>query len=133
MEPSLQGHQLLWRGEVIDARLLHRKADAPAHLDRVTDDVEAGHAGMPARWPDQGAEHPDRGRLAGAVRAEYSERLAGPNAQRDAAHRFGAVGIGLGQVVEHDRVAGSAPGRNALGARDTDQLVQGVARSARSE
>src|SRR5918995_7040823 len=87
--------------------------------------------GTASCWFDERAEHADRGRLASTVRAEDAEGLTGRHAQRDAAHGFGAVLVGLGEVFEHDCVGRSTPGRDPLGARDTDELVQGTGRGAR--
>jgi len=130
VQPPLQDHQLLGGGEVVDAGLLHRKADPPAHLRRLGDDVEARHRRTPGRRLDQGAEHPDRGRLARPVRAENPEGLSGSHAQRDAAHSLGAVRIGLGETLEHDRVGKRRGALQPLVARRPDELVQRAARRA---
>ena len=63
-------------------------ADPLAHLARVLDDVEAEDARRSRSRDQQRDQHLDRGRLAGAVRAEQPEQLAFRNLERDAAHRF---------------------------------------------
>ena len=57
---------------------------------------------------DGGGEHADGGRLAGPVRAEQTEHLAGRHVEVDALHGLDAARVGLGQasiwIVDGERV-----------------------------
>ena len=48
MQPAVEDQQLATRCEVVDADLLHREADPPAHLAPLRDDVEPGDGRAPA-------------------------------------------------------------------------------------
>ena len=104
VQTAVQHEQFAARGELVDADLLHREADPPAHLPRLPRDVVAGHGRPAGRRPDQRPEHAHRRRLAGAVGAEDAEHLARAHAERDAAHRVGAVRVALGERLDDDRV-----------------------------
>ena len=63
--------------QVVDGGLLGGEADRGADGVRVVDDVVSGDAGGAAVGREQRGEDPDGRRLAGAVRAEQREHLAG--------------------------------------------------------
>ncbi len=52
----------------------------------VAGDVEAGDGGAPGARPEEGREHVDRRRLAGAVGTEQAEELPLFDGERDAVH-----------------------------------------------
>jgi hypothetical protein len=86
VEPRLQ-HQLLAGGRVVPgAAALRHISDPPAHLAGIFAQVDAGDHGRAAVGLDERGEHPQRGRLAGAVRTEEAEDLALGHLQVDAAH-----------------------------------------------
>ncbi len=64
------------REQTVDRRLLGGDADAPAHLERVGDDVVAGDAGRALGREAEGGEDLDGRGLAGAVVAEQAEHRA---------------------------------------------------------
>src|SRR5688572_27295820 len=61
-------------------------SDALAHPVRVLDDVAAEHERLPRRGDEEGDQHLDRRRLAGAVRPEEAEQLALADLEADAAN-----------------------------------------------
>jgi hypothetical protein len=72
---------------VIDARLLKHDTEAPAHLQRLTDDIEAGHRHTPGVLRHDGAQDMDEGRFPCAVGTEQREQFVGPDRQADAVKR----------------------------------------------
>ena len=86
VEAALELEQLAPGLHRIEADLLERHADPAPHLGPVLDDVEAGDPRAAGGGRKQGAEHPHGGGLAGAVRAEEAEDLAGGDRQVDVAH-----------------------------------------------
>src|SRR5207253_3302291 len=78
-----------------DDRLLEDDAARLAGGERLSADVEASDPGRPATRADGRRQHPDRGRLAGAVGPEQSEHLAWRDLEVDFFHRFDAAGIDL--------------------------------------
>ena len=73
-----------------------------ADVVALADDVVAGDERAAAGRARERAQHVDRGRLAGAVRAEEPEDLAGGHLEAHSAHRLDRV-EGLVQVVDLDR------------------------------
>src|SRR5437016_5071330 len=69
--------------EAIEIRVLDDAADISHRLLEVAADVEAADLHAAARRSDQADEHPDRRRLARAVRPEKPEDLAGVYGERD--------------------------------------------------
>src|SRR5256884_7046012 len=65
-------------------------------------DVDARHGGAPRGWPQQRAQHADRRRFPGAVRAEESEDLTGHDCEVDAANRLD-LAVALDQLLGRDR------------------------------
>ena len=74
-------------------------ADVPPHGRRVRDDVHARDRRGTGGRPDQRGEHPHRGRLAGAVRAEHGDQLAGSDVEVDAAHGVHGLGAAHHEVL----------------------------------
>ncbi len=64
---------LVDREVVVERELLRHVADARLHAVGVLHDVDAVDGGRSLARREQATEHPDRRRLAGAVRAEESE------------------------------------------------------------
>ena len=58
---------------LVEAGVLARHPDAPAHLVRIGVDIEAVDECSSSVGSDEGGEDPDQGRLAGAVVAEHGE------------------------------------------------------------
>jgi hypothetical protein len=80
-------HELLvdLRGGVRPA-VLGDVAELAAHADRIAPQIAARDGRLAGRRPEQRREHPLRRRLAGAVRAEQADELAGLHVEIDAAH-----------------------------------------------
>ena len=112
IEPPVEPQQL-GRGErVVKAEMLGKKADARA--DRAIAERRAQHVPRAGRRRDQRQQHLDRRGLAGAVRPEKAEDLAGAHLQRQIGHREGvaellAQGVGLDHPRTLPRLAISAP------------------------
>ena len=79
VERALQAHVLAGGQVRVERGLLEGGADRVANGGALLDDVEAGDAGAPRGGREEGGEHVDRGRLAGAVRAEEAVDLTGPH------------------------------------------------------
>jgi hypothetical protein len=69
-----------------------------AGRQRAAYDVVPAERGAAARRHDRRREHPDRRRLAGPVRAEQPEDLAGLDLEVDALDRLDATGIRLREM-----------------------------------
>ena len=87
----------------VDDRVLEHDAADAAGGERLARDVEAGDARAAAGRGDGGREHADRGRLAGAVRTEQAEHLAGGDLEVDALDGLDAARVGLAQLAHVDR------------------------------
>ena len=88
-----------------EPRSLDERADPREHRGAGADRVPEDHD--PAlRRRDQPHEHPQRRRLAGAVRAEQAEHPPPLDAERHVAHRAEAVGVPLAQTLHRERDAG---------------------------
>jgi len=82
-------------------------ADALAHLSRRLTQVVAGHRRFAATRRQQRRQHAQRGRLAGAVRPQEAEDLAGLHAQVDPGDRLdaaAAAGKGATEAAGRDDV-----------------------------
>ena len=80
---------------------LQRESQAFAHVARLRACVEARHARHPGGRAQEGRQDADRGGLAGAVRPEEAEQLAGRDVEADAVH--GArLAVDLDEVVDFD-------------------------------
>ena len=90
----------------IDDGLLKDDAAYDASAEGLPGHIEAGEPGCPAGRLDCRREHPDRRRLAGAVRSEQPEHLAVGDAKVDALHRFDPARIGLRELIDLDRGGG---------------------------
>ena len=69
---------------VVEGGVLERHADAQPHLLRFGHDVVTGHHGHAGARTQQGAQHPDEGRLAGPVGPEEAVDLAPAHLEVDA-------------------------------------------------
>src|SRR6266536_6376488 len=87
----------------VDDRLLEDNAADSADGERLARNVEPGHARTAARRGDRRREHPDRGRLAGAVGTEQAEYLAAGDLEVDALHGFDVALVGLAEPSQVDR------------------------------
>ena len=82
---------------IVEIRVLGKIADAP--FDAQIADRAAEDLGAAVGWKHELYQQLERGRLAGAVRAEEAEHLAGPDLEREAVERpIGAL------APESDRV-----------------------------
>ena len=90
----------------VDDGVLEDDTACAARCERLGRHVEAGEAGASAGRDDGGREHPDRRRLAGAVRADEAEHLAVLDLEVDSPHRFDPARIGLLEPAHLDRGAG---------------------------
>src|SRR5262249_20920392 len=107
--------QVLAPGQAaVEVVRLRDHSDAPLHCHGIARDVDAIHDGRPARRADASRQDPDRGRLAGAVRAEETEELPRSHVERDAVEGLdpgpvrapGAWGfVRLPEVLDSDRRA----------------------------
>ena len=91
------------RLESADARALRHVADCPPDGICLGDDVVAGHLGPARIRRRQRREHLDRRRLAGSIRAEQPEELAGVDAEADSVERPNRA-VALAQPLDDDRV-----------------------------
>src|SRR5437763_637229 len=91
-------------GRPVAGRLLEDGAADGARGGRLRGDVEAPEARGPGGRPDRRRQHPDRGRLAGTVRAEEAEDLAGRDVEVDGLPRLDAAGVDLAEPPYLDRV-----------------------------
>ena len=80
-------------------------ADRAADVALGGDDVVAGDLRGPGGRRDEGGEHPQGGRLAGAVGAEEGDELALGDLEVEAAH-------GLDGLLVRGEVAGQSPGHD---------------------
>ena len=84
---------------------------SPAHPHRLGGGVDAEDGDRPPVRLEQRGQHPDRGRLAGSVRAEQAERLAGLDHQVDPVHReVGAEAVAQSRAPDGGGAAGCRPG-----------------------
>src|SRR5215813_7246478 len=97
----MEAQVLLRSQRVVQGRLLEHEADGAADVVAPAHHIEAVDAGAAARWPQQGAEYADSGRLAGAVRTEEAEDLTCTHLEAHALHRLG-LAKAPGQVMDLD-------------------------------
>src|SRR5579875_848673 len=84
--------------ERVEGRSLDEGADAWQHPDRARGHGHAEQLGVPAGGVGQAEQHPDRGRLARAVRAEAAVDAAARYGQVDVVHGHLAAAEPLGQA-----------------------------------
>src|SRR5207244_8207205 len=89
---------------VIERGRLGDVADAPLDFERLRHDVEARHDRPAVPGSQHAGEDPDGGRLAGAVRSEEPENLAGLDAKIQIVYR-GLALVALRQVLGDDHWA----------------------------
>ena len=104
IEHALKLEEVPAGGEVVEAHLLHREADAPADGLGIGVDVVPGHADASRGLPEQRGEYLHRGGLAGAVGAQEAEELLPGDIEVDACDGAGAVRIDLHEVSDLDHV-----------------------------
>ena len=102
VERGLHPDQLHAGHQRVEGRLLEGDADRAPDRGRLGDDVVTGHPRGPAGRPQQRGQHPDRGRLAGAVGTEEGVDLTLGDLQVDARDREHLFGEGPLQVVDLD-------------------------------
>src|ERR1700737_3706565 len=95
----------------VDERLLIEVSEPRLGCKRVGDNVNAVDEGGPGRGPEQPAQHSERRRLAGAVRAQKSEHLAAHRLEADAINR-GDYAVALDQLSRIDGRIGSVEKRH---------------------
>ena len=112
--------EVLTRGEVgVEARLLRDVADNGLICEELLVDIDPAPADASAIGPQQADDHPDRGALATAVRAEQPDDRAGRGVQRQRAHG-GDAAIAFPYLVDVEHVSlRSVLRRSAAGARST--------------
>jgi hypothetical protein len=94
--------QVLLGGELeVAGHRLRDDADGAAHGVGLVEHIGAGDARRAARRRQQGGEHADQRRLAGAVGAEHAEDFALADGEGDAVDG-GEVAEALGEVVDLD-------------------------------
>ena len=111
VEARLEREELAARLAVVERRVLKRDPDAQADLPGLGGDVVPEHERSPCRWQQQGAEHSDDGRLAGAIGAEEAVDLARTHFEVDAVHRHGVVESALDALCDHSGRHGRRPYR----------------------
>ena len=85
IEHAVQLHVLVGGQLAVEARILEDDAEAAAHLDAAASTGSRPSSVIAAaRRPQQRRQHLDRRGLAGAVRAEEREDLAGAHVERHA-------------------------------------------------
>ena len=90
----------------VEARALDEARDAVERPRAVDERVAAEELRVPSRRPDQPEHHPQRRRLAGAVRAEVAEDVAALDRQVDAVDRDDlAVALDEPACLDRRRVA----------------------------
>jgi hypothetical protein len=102
------------RERAVDDWFLKDDTAGPPRGERLGRDVEACQPRAAGGRLDGGRQHPDGGRLAGAVRAEQGENLARADLEVDALHGFDAARIGLAELGNLDRVHVTPFGQSQL-------------------
>ncbi len=102
--------EVLAHGEILEQReLLGHVSDAPAQCLGLLGNPQAQHLDLALAGREQAAQHADRGRLAGTVRAEETVDLRLRHVQVDLVHRDQAAEA-LGQAAGMDGDVASAGG-----------------------
>ena len=110
-------HEVFGDAEVIVKRgIFSEHAGALGDVERMLSAIFAEHGDRTACGAHQSGEHGEGGALAGAVRADDAEDLAGFDAEAEAAHGDGRA-VGLGDVV-HGDADGHGEARITLGGGD---------------
>src|SRR5262249_40833582 len=96
----------IWRDAHIrvERHALRQIADAPAYLERLAEDVVAGHLRAAAAGGHEARKDPHRRRLTGAVGAEEAHDLTGRDAERHVADR-GDGAVVFGEILNFDHPA----------------------------
>jgi hypothetical protein len=106
VQPGLEVQVLPAGEERIERRLLQRDADDAPDLVALGRDVEAADGRMPSARRQESDEHLDRGRLAGAVRAEEAVDLPGLDVQVDAVDGARSLLVLADETLDLDCVLG---------------------------
>jgi len=108
--------EVLHHREVIEEpRLVGQVGDPALRRDRVLREIVPGDPDRPPRRGDDAGDAAERRRLAGAVRADEADDLAGADLEGDAVHRGRAAELlAQGSDLE-DRQAGGGGGVRARG------------------
>jgi hypothetical protein len=94
--------RLLARQEPVEVEVLRRQADRETRLLVVVDRVVAEHANRAGGGLGKAGGAVDQRGLAGAVRAEQAEELAGLDPQRNATQGLDPGGVALEQVIDFE-------------------------------
>ena len=96
----------------VEVRPLRHDADPPLDGDSADPDLLLADPGAARRRPDARRQHADRRRLAGAVRAEQAEDLAGPDLERQVVERHDLdLLLSVGSRAAREGNAHEAPAR----------------------
>src|SRR5262245_49787255 len=98
---GVEAQVLLGAEVLVQGRILEHQADVAADLVPGPDHVVTGHPSGAGARVDQCAQHLDGGGLAGPVRPEKAEHLAGGNLEIDPANRLD-LAVALGQSGDRD-------------------------------
>jgi hypothetical protein len=101
VEFAMETQVLLGRQIAIERRLLEHQPNGPAHRIALGSHIIAGDTRRARCRIGQRAENLDRRRLAGAVRPQKPERLAGAHHEVDSPHRLNGLER-LDQIVDFD-------------------------------
>src|SRR5438094_791943 len=110
VQHAVDVHVLPRREVAVETGILEHHAESLADLGWMCGRVESVELERAARRPQQGGEHLDGGGLAGPVRPEEREDLAGPHVERDVVDR-------LDVAARHDDVLDADDGTIAHDAR----------------
>ena len=89
----------------VQVRVVRQYADPPAHRNRVRPNVDPAHTRRPAIGRENGAQDPQRGGLARAVRTQKARDLAIRGREADALQRLD-LAEALGEVLHLDHGGG---------------------------
>ena len=123
VEAGVEGERLGERQVAVEERVMAEVADPAARLPRPSRELGAEHRELARRRPQQGREHPQQRRLAGAVRAEDDERLAGRN-DSDTSRRTGCSAEVAPERARGDRRAGLAGTASLSGAAPASRSTE---------
>jgi len=104
VEPGLENELLADEAAGVGAAGLGDVADPAADADGVGAEVAAGDGRGAGGRAEEGGQHPEGGRLAGAVRAEEADDLAGGDCKVDATNGLDRSAAGLEGAGEAEGV-----------------------------
>ena len=109
VELGVEAQVLLGGQVVVDRGVLEHQAEVAPHLVALAHHVVTGHDRRARGRPRERAEDVDGGGLAGAVRAEKPEGLAGENVEIEPAHGL-EIPVALGEPAHVDGRGGGPVG-----------------------